>query len=88
MAMLWLAVEGGGEGAWLRLLEDPEASPSEALQHASGMTPEELGLAWREEVLRHRPTTYAGSIPVHWSLFLWIVLFAAMAMRSTRWRLG
>ena len=87
-AALWVALERGGEGAFERLAEDPEATPAEALVHAAGMTPEQLGLAWRELVLSARPPVHA--IPPHsrWMALFWIVFFSALAMRSSRWRLG
>ena len=88
VAMLWLAIEAGGDGAWLRLIDDPEASPSEALRSASGMTPAQLGLMWHEEVMRHKPEVYAGSLPVSWVSLFWIALLVGLAMRSTRWRLA
>lgn len=60
----------------------------EALRYASGMTSEELGLAWRDRVLQHRPVVYAEGIPSKLSALMWMVLFSALALRSTRWRLG
>jgi len=88
MAMIWIAVEAGGQDAWARLIADPEATPSEALQAASQLTPKELGGLWREEIMQHRPLTYAGTFPVSWSALFWTLFCAALSLRSTRWRLG
>ncbi len=87
-SLLFLALQAGGEGAWDRLTADPEATPSEALRAASGLTAEELGNLWHAWVLQQRGESQAGlGTRSLWALF-WILAFAGMAMRSTRWRLG
>ena len=87
-ALLMLALQAGGDGAWSRLTEDLEREPGEALLHASGLTPEELGDRWHAWVLSDPPETYAGFGTRALITLLWILGFAALAMRSTRWRLG
>lgn len=87
-ALLMIALQAGGEGAWDRLTEDLEREPGQALVHASGLTPEELGDRWRAWVLSDPPETYAGFGTRSLITLLWILAFAALAMRSTRWRLG
>lgn len=88
ITMLWFAVNMGGEGAWDRLVEDPQMSVAEALRYASAATTDELEAAWRAEVLAHRPDAHAGLDTTKWTALFWILLFGALAMRSTRWRLA
>lgn len=87
-AMLMLALQAGGAGAWTRLTEDLDRSPGEALRYASGLSAEELGDRWQAWVVAQQPESQAGfGSRALWSLF-WTLCFAALAMRSTRWRLG
>ncbi|MEQ9400986.1 MAG: hypothetical protein RJQ04_17595 [Longimicrobiales bacterium] len=87
-ALLMIALQAGGDGAWARLTEDLEREPGEALLYVSGLTPEELGNRWQAWVLADPPETYAGFGTRSLITLLWILAFAALAMRSTRWRLG
>jgi hypothetical protein len=87
-AMLWIAVRMGGEGAWDRLRADPDASAAEALLAASGASRDELAGAWLDYVLENKPATRAGAGTSTLLALFWIAAFGALAMRSTRWRLG
>jgi hypothetical protein len=87
-AMLWIAVRMGGDGAWDRLRADPDATPAQALLHASGASRDELAEAWLDYVLENKPTTRAGAGTSTLFALFWIAAFGALAMRSTRWRLG
>jgi hypothetical protein len=87
-ALLWIALQEGGAGAWDRLLARGDASPGDALRYASGMDERALAAAWRGWVLEHRPASQAGLDPLLLVAVLWIVAFGALAMRSTRWRFG
>jgi hypothetical protein len=86
--MLWIAVRMGGEGAWDRLRADPDASAAEALLAASGASRDELAGAWLDYVLENKPATRAGAGTSTLLALFWIAAFGALAMRSTRWRLG
>jgi len=86
-AMLWLALRTGGSGAWDRVRANPDATPSEALRAASGLSSEELAARWRSWVLEGAPPTRALFDSRLLMQLLWIVAFAALATRSTRWRL-
>ncbi len=88
ITMIWVALDMGGEAAWDRLVEDPEMTLGDALRYASGATTGELEAAWTAEVLAHRPDTQAGLLTTKWTALFWILLCGALAMRSTRWRLG
>ncbi len=87
-AMLWIAVHMGGEGSWDRLRADPDASPAEALLHASGASRDDLAEAWLDYVIENKPTTRAGAGTSTLFALFWIAAFGALAMRSTRCRLG
>ncbi len=82
------ALDVGGEGAWGRLVEYPDMTPAEALEYASAQPLDVLLEGWRAELLAHRPEAFEPLVPSSGRAFLWTLLFAALAMRSTRWRLG
>ena len=86
--LFWHAIGTGGEDAWARALERSEADPAELLTHASGLAPDELEVGWRESLVTNRPLLYADLSAARWAVLLWVLIFAAFAMRSTRWRLG
>lgn len=80
------ALERGGPGAWNRLVRDPSTTPEEALAGAAGVPLDELVADWRSWVVRSRPETQAGLGGDSLLTILWILFFAALATRSTRWR--
>ena len=81
-----MALEEGGPSAWTRLLEDPSMSAREALSYASGMSVDDLIAEWREWVVSNRPDVHADLGGSSALSLLWLLLFAAFAARSTRWR--
>lgn len=87
-SVLAYALDRGGQDAWTRLLEDPEMTPQEALEHASGESLDELLAGWHGELVANRPETFEALGRSSGRAFLWTLLFAALALRSTRWRLG
>jgi hypothetical protein len=82
------ALEAGGEGAWDRLVEDPDMDVVEAIEYASLLPLEEVVSGWRERLVASRPDTYEKLFPKSGLALLWSFFFAALALRSTRWRLG
>jgi len=86
--MVSLALEAGGVSAWARLLETPSMPPGDALRHISGLSTEELSTRWRDLILAARPNVHAGFGLTQLATALWVLLLAALATRSTRWRLG
>ena len=84
----WYAVRTGGEGAWARALERAEAPIPELLEHVSGLPLEELATLWRSRLIESRPDVHAGLGATQLTVLVWALIFAALAMRSTRWRLG
>jgi len=86
--LLSYALQSGGEGAWGRLLEHPDMEASEAMAYASALPFNELVAGWRLWLIDNRPATHEGALPKSGLALLWTLFFAALAMRSTRWRLG
>lgn len=80
------ALDRGGPGAWGRLIEDPEMSVEEAISYAAGIPLDELVAQWRSWVVTNRPEAYAGIGAKSALALLWVLFFAALATRSTRWR--
>jgi hypothetical protein len=62
--------------------------PGDALRHISGLSTEELSTRWRDLILAARPNVHAGFGLTQLATALWVLLLAALAMRSTRWRSG
>lgn len=86
--LLYLALQAGGDGAWDRLVADPDMTPTEALEAASGLTAEELADQWHAWVMAQRPASHAGLGGTTLITVLTILAFVALSMRSTKWRLG
>jgi hypothetical protein len=80
------ALEIGGSGAWNRLLEDPDMPTGQALAHAAGVPLEELVAEWQAWVLSNRPEAHADLGGSSALALFWVLFFAAVAARSTRWR--
>lgn len=87
-ALVWVALTRGGEGAFDRLVADPDRTPEESLLAASGASKEELARAWHSYVMANRPEVYSGLATTRWVAFFWIFFFGLMALRSSRWRLA
>lgn len=86
--LFWYAVRVGGVGAWERVLEMQESSPLDALTHIAGVGADELIGGWRAWVIESRPDVHAGLGTTRWATLFWVLVLGALAMRSTRWRLG
>lgn len=86
-ALLWIALNEGGEGAWERLT-DPSLLPGDALRFASGLNTEQLSSKWLAWVSANRTPPPDGFDPTLLVSVLWIAAFTALAMRSKRCRLA
>ena len=82
------ALRLGGEGSFSRLIANPEEPLKNRILAAAGVPPDTLMAQWRARTLEARPNLHAGLLLSPLSLLLWILLIAALATRSTRWRLG
>lgn len=87
-SLVTYALEVGPPGSWERLVEDPGMTAIEALEHASGQSIDALLAGWRERLVASRPGSFQPLIPSSGRALAWTLLFAAFALRSTRWRLG
>ncbi len=87
-SLLGYALRVGGHGAFERFRARAPESLREALVDAAGVPADSLMAGWRRQVLAARPNAWAGLVRTPLSVLAWIVLMAALATRSTRWRLG
>lgn len=87
-ALLGFALDRGGEGAWARLVEKRNDPVEEALAYSAGVDLDALIVEWHRWIVDNRPETYSAIGTKSVLAALWILFFAALAMRSTRWRLG
>lgn len=87
-SLVWVGLQLGGEGAFDRLVADPDATASEAILAASGASREELITSWHDWVMSSQPHVYAGLATRRRLAFFWFLVFGLLALRSTRWRLG
>ena len=78
----------GGDGAWARLVEARNRPIGEALEYTAGSGLDEIVATWNAWILAARPEVHASLGSRSFFALMWTVLFAAVAMRSTRWRLG
>lgn len=85
-ALMWIALEAGGPGAFQRLADPSHGDPVEALVAASGMSPEELSEAWLRWVLANRPEVYGSLGATSGVAAFWFLFLSLLALRSTRWR--
>jgi len=85
--LFWHAIELGGEGAWRRALERADAAPADVLTYVSGMDADDLATSWLADLEAHRPEIRADLAVTRWAVFFWVLVFMALALRSTRWRL-
>ncbi len=87
-ALVTVALRMGGEGAAHRLLAPGTIPVEDRLARVAGVTPDSLIAAWRSELLEAEPSAWAGLGRTPAAAAVWLLLFAFLAARSTRWRLG
>lgn len=83
------ALEVGGEGSYERLLAGGRRDRQglrTALAAAADMDPDRLAAAWADELRASRPDRSEEARKARWATLLWTIVFAGLAMRSTRWR--
>jgi hypothetical protein len=86
LALLRLAVEAGGPGAFGRLESHAGRPISERLAFASGIPMDSLLTLWRERLIAARPKPVTVTPADGWMAFSWAVLLLVGALRSSRWR--
>jgi hypothetical protein len=82
------ALRVGGEGAWARAVEDPQASTVDVLTRAADRDLDALIADWRAHLTANRPAAYAGLSRSALVVSFWVLVLAVFALRSTRWRLA
>jgi len=87
-SLVRFALERGGRGAWARLVADPGASAGQALASAAGVELPTLVAEWRVRLESGRRSAYAGFGGSTSVALLWVLVFTALAARSTRWRVS
>ena len=78
----------GGANAFRRLRAAEDGPLLDRLAAAAGVPGDSLLASWRREVLAARPSSWGGLARSPVALLFWMVFFGALAVRSTRWRLG
>jgi hypothetical protein len=87
-ALLLLALSAGGRDAYERMLTHPGVAPAEQLAVAAGEPMSRLITQWRDSIFAARPRPITVSLTEVVAGFAWILGFAGLAFRSTRWRVG
>ncbi len=87
-SLLRLALAIGGRDAYARVLDHPGLDPAERLALAAGVPLAQLVAQWRDSIFAARPRPITVSLAETAAGFAWIVGFAGLALRSTRWRVS
>ena len=80
------ALELGGDGAYGRLLSEASHGPEQRLMSAAGISRDSLFTAWHARVLAAGPEPTTITRVAGWTAFFWVIAFATLAARSSRWR--
>jgi hypothetical protein len=81
-----LVLDVGGRAAYTRLLRYRGRPLSERLAFAAGVPRDSLMARWRSSILAARPKPVTITAPGAWTALGWAVVFALLALRSSRWR--
>jgi len=87
-SVVFVARSLGGDGTFSRLVADTTAPLADRLSAAAGVSVDSLLRAWHARLLEAAPAPTRVGPVAGWTSFLVVVLAGALAMRSTRWRLG
>ncbi len=79
------ALEVGGSGSYRRLFY-AKGSIADQLTAAAGMPADALLRSWRTMLFEVAGTPTSVTFPLWLSAILWLAVFSAMALRSTRWK--
>lgn len=85
-ALLALALEMGGPGAFDTLRASAPAPMGERLARTAGVSVDSLVTRWRNVILAARPATVAVTPAGGWTALGWATLLGLMALGSSRWR--
>ena len=84
--LIRVALEVGGDGAFGRFVATDSLSAESRVLRTVGVPIDSLLGVWHARVLAARPEPTIASPLALWGALAWFVLFAGMALRSTRWR--
>ena len=94
MTLLAHALSLGGPEAWRVLATGnvdaeggSEPSLKDRLVRASGVSADSLIGSWRAATFQARPDVQSDTKKLRWSSLFWLLVFAGVSTRSTRWRL-
>ncbi len=79
------ALEVGGSGSYRRLFY-AKGAIADQLAAAAGMPTDALLRSWRTMLFEVSGTPTSVTFPLGLSAILWLAVFGAMALRSTRWK--
>lgn len=85
-ALLALALEMGGPGAFETLRASAPGPMGERLARTAGVPVDSLLTRWRNAILAARPQTVAVTAAGGWTALGWATLLGLMALGSSRWR--
>ena len=85
-ALLRLAVDSGGSGAFTRFMADTNSSIAQRLESAAGMPIDSLVERWLARAYKSRPQPASTSLPTALMALVWGSLLCAISLRSSRWR--
>lgn len=85
-ALVWTAIELGGDGAFARFLTRDSLSIEGRLSHAASASIDSVIATWRARILSAKPAPTLATPRTRWAALGWVVLFCLVAIRSTRWR--
>lgn len=88
--LLHMAIEMGGAGAYGRLAEASRTADDlkELVSRTADLPADRVMAEWHRRVVASKPRTADTGSDTRFATFLWVVFFAALATRSTRWRSG
>ncbi len=85
-ALLALALEMGGAGAFDTLVASASAPMGARLARTAGVSVDSLVTRWRNAILAARPRTVTVTPAGGWAALGWATLLGLMALGSSRWR--
>ena len=88
VSLLAFVVEERGTSAWDVLVTDTTGALADRLAAAAGTDAAALIGAWRARVVAERPARFGELGGSSAATLFWVAILAALASRSTRWRLG
>jgi len=88
LSLLVYAVEVGPPGGWGRAIEHADAPTPELLETVADMPVDRIVAGWRARLVANRTGPHVRLASQGALALLWTLVFAGLASRSTRWRMG